>query len=54
MGKRKQAKQVRRIARSLREDSNIPQVLEAWQIDALAWILWQSGIRYKKIPREGL
>lgn len=54
MGKRKRERQVRKIADALRDDTRVAMTLEAWQIEALAWVLWQSGVRYKKVPRKGL
>jgi hypothetical protein len=54
MGRRKQLRQVAKIRKALQEDTNIAMTLEAWQIEALAFILWQSGVRYKKNPPKGL
>jgi hypothetical protein len=54
MGKRKRQKQIAKIRKALHEDTNVAMTLEDWQIEALAFILWQSGIRYKKFPSEYL
>lgn len=52
MGKasKRRAKQIRRIAKCLREESDLPHILEAWQIEALARVLWMADVRYKKNP----